>query len=203
MSPTSYRAAPPRDMRRKGDIGGRIPVCQNIFISFLKGRLKRRDAALNTGFISLNHTGFRGFGTTCRGRPRADSYRQYRGDALESGTRLGHADAEKEHFEQRLRAIEHGKAGDVVIPLKEETKHPHMLRRHGDEHLVAVFGNGKPDGTSFFLFQWGPVWPLLFRGRKKAGTASPQGPLPIHLNSQSTYNDIKRRWGKGSRCDSV
>ena len=105
------------------------------------------------------------------------------------------------YAEQRLRAIEHGKAGDVVIPLKEETKHPHMLRRHGDEHLVAVFGNGKPDGASFFLFH-GARCSLCFSGTQ-GRNGIPTGPLPIHLNSQSTYNDIKRRWGKGSRCDSV
>ena len=83
----------------------------------------------------------------------------------------------KEHFEQRLRAIEHGKAGDVVIPLKEETKHPHMLRRHGDEHLVAVFGNGKRMGRLFFFFM-GPGVAYAFRGRK-GGTASPRGPYPF------------------------
>ena len=185
----------------KREYRGRIPVCQTFFHLFSQKENKTTQCTLNTGFISLNHTGFRGFGTTCRGRPRADSYRQYRGDALKSGTRLRMLMRRKEHFEQRLRAIEHGKAGDVVIPLKEETKHPHMLRRHGDEHLVAVFGNGKPDGASFFLFH-GARCSLCFSGTQ-GRNGIPTGPLPIHLNSQSTYNDIKRRWGKGSRCDSV
>ena len=113
------------------------------------------------------------------------------------------ADAgEKEHFAANASARSSTvKAGDVVIPLKEETKHPHMLRRHGDEHLVAVFGNGKPDGASFFLFH-GARCSLCFSGTQ-GRNGIPTGPLPIHLNSQSTYNDIKRRWGKGSRCDSV
>ena len=185
----------------EGNIGAGFPFVKHFFHLFSQKENKTTQCTLNTGFISLSHTGFRGFGTTCRGRPRADSYRQYRGDALKSGTRLRMLMRRKEHFEQRLRAIEHGKAGDVVIPLKEETKHPHMLRRHGDEHLVAVFGNGKPDGASFFLFH-GARCSLCFSGTQ-GRNGIPTGPLPIHLNSQSTYNDIKRRWGKGSRCDSV
>ena len=156
---------------------GRTPVCQTFFHLFSQKENEAIQYTLNTGFISLSHTRFRGFGTTCRGRPRADSYRQYRGNALKSGTRLRMLMRRKEHFEQRLRAIEHGKAGDVVIPLKEETKHPHMLRRHGDEHLVAVFGNGKPDGASFFFFM-GPGVAYAFRGRK-GGMASPRGPSPF------------------------
>ena len=105
----------------KREYRGRIPVCQTFFHLFSQKENKTTQCTLNTGFISLSHTGFRGFGTTCRGRPRADSYRQYRGDALKSGTRLRMLMRRKEHFEQRLRAIEHGKTGDVVIPLKEET----------------------------------------------------------------------------------
>ena len=67
--------------------------------------------------------------------------------------------------------------------------------------LSLYFGNGKPDGASFFLFH-GARCSLCFSGTQ-GRNGIPTGPLPIHLNSQSTYNDIKRRWGKGSRCDSV
>ena len=147
-----------------------------VYYLFSQKENKTTQYTLNTGFISLSHTGFRGFGTTCRGRPRADSYRQYRGDALKSGTRLRMLMRRKEHFEQRLRAIEHSKTGDVVIPLKEETKHPHMLRRQTST-LSLYSGTGSRMGRLFFFFM-GPGVAYAFRGRK-GGTASPRGPYPF------------------------
>ncbi len=138
---------------------------------------------MNTGLISSNYAGFRGFGTALRRGPKADGYRQYRGNALKRGTGFRMLMRGKEHLQQSFRAIEHGKAGDVIIPFQKETKHAHMLRRHGDKQLGAVLGNGEPHGASFFLFHASRV--AYASPRRKAGAPLPYTGYCLH------YNDLK------------
>ena len=173
-------------MRQK-EYRGRTPVCQTFFIFFSKEN-EAIQYTLNTGFISLSHTRFRDSGTTCRGRPRADSYRQYRGNALKSGTRLRMLMRRKEHLSNASARSSTVKLAMLSYPSRRnETSH--MLRRHEDEHLVAVFGN-REAGWGVFFFFMGPSVACFFGDTRRNGI--PTIPFPIHLNSQSIYNDIKK-----------
>ena len=56
----------------------------------------------------------------------------------------------KEDFQQRLTLVKHREAGDIVIAFQKETEHADLLRRQGDEQLVAAFRHGQTEGASFF-----------------------------------------------------
>lgn len=73
-----------------------------------------------------------------------------RADVFQSRAYFGVLMGRKENLQQRLAPIEDRKAGFIVVSFKKEAEHAHLLRRQGDEELLAAFRRGQAEGASFF-----------------------------------------------------